>query len=334
MIVSASKFGRLCALLCVGLPFSATANSGNDAFIANGYLGAKAGWNHYHKGCESGASDCDKDDLGWGAQLGYQFSPNWAAELEYLDFGQAEATYPFTYPLGTYTGSQRGWALSARASLPLTEQVELFGKLGALYWQGKVEGPTPTRKDEGWALVAEVGLGYRLSQHWQLNLATQFGDGVGSDELGGSNLWLTTIGVQYRFGADRTRAVQPTPTPQPAPMVLPALHRELHFGFDSSELTDLSPLSDIIERLLRYPDAQVFIQGFADWTGRSQYNLSLSHRRAQAVADYLHSQGIDPDRIRIEDFGERLPVIDNATTEHRAQNRRVHLYIPGMEVDQ
>ena len=53
------------------------------------------------------------------------------------------------------------------------------------------------------------------------------------------------------------------------------------------------------------------------------YKQKLSERRAQAVVDFLHAQGVSPGRITAIGMGETKPIADNATEEGRAQNRRV-----------
>ena len=64
--------------------------------------------------------------------------------------------------------------------------------------------------------------------------------------------------------------------------------------------------------------------GYTDNVGKPDYNLALSKRRAQAVADYVKSQGVNlGDRFQVSGNGEAEPIADNKTEEGRAQNRRV-----------
>jgi chemotaxis protein MotB len=52
-------------------------------------------------------------------------------------------------------------------------------------------------------------------------------------------------------------------------------------------------------------------------------NQVLSQKRADAVRDYIISQGGKPDLIDAQGFGESDPVASNDTAAGRAQNRRV-----------
>jgi outer membrane protein OmpA-like peptidoglycan-associated protein len=67
------------------------------------------------------------------------------------------------------------------------------------------------------------------------------------------------------------------------------------------------------------------VAGYTDAIGSVQYNLDLSRRRAQAVVDYLVSQGIDAARFEVIGMGKSDPIATNSTPEGRAMNRRVEI---------
>jgi chemotaxis protein MotB len=54
-------------------------------------------------------------------------------------------------------------------------------------------------------------------------------------------------------------------------------------------------------------------------------NLILSQRRADNVMQYMISQGVKPNLVSAQGFGDADPVASNATAAGRAQNRRVEL---------
>jgi len=54
-------------------------------------------------------------------------------------------------------------------------------------------------------------------------------------------------------------------------------------------------------------------------------NLILSQKRADNVMQYMISQGVKPNLVSAQGFGDADPVASNATPEGRAQNRRVEL---------
>jgi OOP family OmpA-OmpF porin len=79
--------------------------------------------------------------------------------------------------------------------------------------------------------------------------------------------------------------------------------------------------------------AQAFVAlfGYTDDTGKAEYNMELSRRRAEAAADYLEKNyNLGSDRVVANWYGAANPIASNDTTEGRAQNRRVELSIGGM----
>jgi outer membrane protein OmpA-like peptidoglycan-associated protein len=73
----------------------------------------------------------------------------------------------------------------------------------------------------------------------------------------------------------------------------------------------------------------VEVVGFADRTGNTAKNRSLSERRSKAVIQYLVGvHGLDLRRlVQPFGFGESKPVADNSTAAGRAKNRRVEIKI-------
>ena len=58
-------------------------------------------------------------------------------------------------------------------------------------------------------------------------------------------------------------------------------------------------------------------------------NLELSQKRADAVKQYMISQGVKPDFVAAQGFGDANPAAPNDTPQGRAQNRRVELSLVG-----
>ena len=59
-------------------------------------------------------------------------------------------------------------------------------------------------------------------------------------------------------------------------------------------------------------------------------NQMLSQKRAENVMEYMISQGVKPNLVAAQGFGEADPVASNSTPQGRAQNRRVEVTLaPG-----
>ncbi len=90
-------------------------------------------------------------------------------------------------------------------------------------------------------------------------------------------------------------------------------------------------LNDLVTILNKYPDTNIEVQGHTDNTGTDAHNMTLSENRANAVANYLKSNGVASSRVTTKGFGESAPKYDNNTEDGRAQNRRVEFLISANE---
>ena len=88
------------------------------------------------------------------------------------------------------------------------------------------------------------------------------------------------------------------------------LSTDVLFPFNKAEL--LPGGKDKLDNLAK--DAQganvekIVLAGYADRIGSESYNKDLSERRAQAVADYLASKGVDKEHLQVEGHGKDNPV--------------------------
>jgi outer membrane protein OmpA-like peptidoglycan-associated protein len=72
----------------------------------------------------------------------------------------------------------------------------------------------------------------------------------------------------------------------------------------------------------------VYINGHTDSVGGEGYNMRLSEQRAEAVAQWFIRRGyLTPAVVRPQGFGKSQPIAPNATTQGRAKNRRVEIYL-------
>ena len=81
----------------------------------------------------------------------------------------------------------------------------------------------------------------------------------------------------------------------------------VYFGFDRADVPATG--HEVLERFSRvaetwYPGARITVEGFADPSGPSDYNLRLGERRGEAVKARLVQNGVSPDRIRVVSYGE------------------------------
>lgn len=105
----------------------------------------------------------------------------------------------------------------------------------------------------------------------------------------------------------------------------------LLFKVNSAKLTDEAKvaLDQFAQRALTMTGYVIEVAGFTDSTGSETKNRTLSHLRADAVAQYLAEVHKIPLRRLIVPlgYGESQPMADNATPEGREQNRRVEVRV-------
>ncbi|MGD9966752.1 MAG: OmpA family protein [Hyphomonadaceae bacterium] len=127
----------------------------------------------------------------------------------------------------------------------------------------------------------------------------------------------TGVGVE-RVSQDRIRLIFPA---------------DLTFDFNRDTVKGqfVPTLRDTGGILREYDQTTVDVIGHADSVGSDEYNLDLSARRADNVADVLQSGGVSSYRILKEGRGERQPIASNETDSGRARNRRVEVYISAFQ---
>ncbi len=98
------------------------------------------------------------------------------------------------------------------------------------------------------------------------------------------------------------------------------------FKTGGSEISDesMAQLKNMVAITKGYPTAQFKIGGYTDNSGNAASNVTLSQKRADAVAAMLTKLGAAPASFTgTKGYGPEWPLADNATAEGRAQNRRV-----------
>ena len=99
------------------------------------------------------------------------------------------------------------------------------------------------------------------------------------------------------------------------------------FNTDSSAISaNFYPVLDSVAKVINeFEKTYVDVYGHTDSVGDSAYNMRLSQQRADAVAKYLKSRNVLPQRIMTRGMGEDYPVASNDTAYGRSQNRRVEI---------
>ncbi|MGI4832321.1 MAG: OmpA family protein [Janthinobacterium lividum] len=202
--------------------------------------------------------------------------------------------------LGYFGGrylKQRALASAATVAVPASVEVATRPRLPAT---GHYEAASDTyRYDPGTTLLLPLPTGNKLPVGENTAEAQLFYLLTGSPQAWPDSAQAGTLLGQVYFTA---RAATPTAASQ-------------------AQLARLAAL------LQAFPSAQLKLGGFTDNQGLAEASLLLSADRANAVRSALMAQGISPNRIAAQGYGQTHPLASNDTREGRAQNRRVAMLL-------
>ncbi|MGR5236504.1 OmpA family protein [Vibrio alfacsensis] len=296
-----------------------------SAAHAEVYVGGKMGKSWMEDACEAGQA-CDKDGSTLGAFVGYEMNDYFAVEAGFDNLGDFDQT--------SFGGHVEAITLAPKFSLPITENVALYGKVGGAYlmFDGK----------DDYSYLGAAGVEFNVSQNVtaraEYQTITDISNNV-SKATGNS----ATLGVSFKFGGNDEVVVEDEPIVEEvvaeevvvAPVVVTKTFETQTVGTDSFALnsTELNAnsaekLNDLVAFLNEYPQANVEVIGYTDTSGAAAYNQKVSEKRAESVAHALVEKGIDASRIHARGEGENNPIASNDTREGREQNRRVEIVVP------
>jgi len=105
--------------------------------------------------------------------------------------------------------------------------------------------------------------------------------------------------------------------------------KNIFFDFDKATLRkeSIAELERLYKILIDNPKIKIKIGGHTDNVGSDAYNQQLSEKRAKAVVDWLIQNGIEPNRLQYQGYGESVPIATNETDQGRQMNRRTEFEI-------
>ncbi len=296
-----------------------------SAAQAEVYLGAKMGQSWLEDACVAGQS-CDKDDTTLGGYVGYEFNDYIAVEAGFDNIGDFDST--------SFGGHVEAITLAPKFSLPITEDIAIYGKVGGAYL-------TFGGKDD-YSYLGAAGLEFNLSQNVTARAEYQTITDINNDVVRATGN-TATLGVSFKFGGNDEAVVEEVVVEEvvvvePEPVVVMKTFETQTIGTGGFELnsTALKPesaakLDNLVTFLNEHPQANVEIVGYTDASGAASYNQKVSEKRAESVANALVEKGIDASRIHARGEGENNPIASNDTHEGRQQNRRVEVIVPEFE---
>jgi VCBS repeat-containing protein len=286
------------------------------------------------------ASSIDIDDSGMAWELfgGYQFTPNWALQVGYLDLGdrslsfQGQTSDPdafFDAVEHIYPDSGEGFKVAVIGSLPLTEHWKVSGRLALFNWSQdyNTNSIAGTGNDEIKGTDIQIGgeISYALRRYIQLYASY---DWFEAEHHSADNL---ALGVRYFFGEDKpvikkqpkiavkamvktevkaqsepAVKVQPKSVAKIKPKAVLPENISIYFPIDQYVLNaeNLIQFVDVRDILKSRDDIEITINGYASKIGNQERNHQLSIWRAHAVEKQLYLADIKLSRMNVDFHGD------------------------------
>ena len=149
--------------------------------------------------------------------------------------------------------------------------------------------------------------------------------GVGAIAGGGVGIYMDKQEMKLRQELENT-GVSVTRVGDNITLNMPG---NITFAVDSADINaDFYEILVSVSKVLNeYGKTLVEVAGHTDSTGTTEYNQSLSERRATSVTSYLQIREVMPERLITVGAGENYPIADNTTEGGRRLNRRVEINI-------
>ncbi|MEZ8143862.1 hypothetical protein A1OO_08940 [Enterovibrio norvegicus FF-33] len=297
---------------------------------SNFYLGARVGSSTLSDACQVGS--CDDNEVGGGLIGGYDFGNGFSIESTYDYLGHFDASYSPTP--GAISGDLTALTLAPKLGFGITDQTELYGKIGAAWWDWN----SNAGDQDDISLLGAVGLDHRASDLVNVRLEYQYIHDMDEGYFNADN-HLISAGLTFHFG----RTSEPEPVvmvveeivivetvAEPKKYVFSEADDVELFAFGKATLSDgaSQQLGPMLKRLQDFDTSTAIIVGHTDSVGSEAFNQTLSEERAQTVANYFVDNGISADRLSVVGAGESDPVASNDSSEGRAKNRRVEIESP------
>lgn len=347
-------FIAICLSSCV---FSVQATEPNSF-----YIGIKSGGASVHHGVSqfktqgnSSLTDINRISVTYGAFAGYQMTQHLATEIGYEHFGQLAIDRLSSDDTPHFKHSAQGAQLSLKGLYPLTQNLDIFGKVGGAFVNNKYKfndelNRSQMSKSNKLSPILGLGVDYKLIPELDFRVEYQWLGKAGKSstlaEVGGVSKYspdfhAMTVGFVYKFGQTPKAQEQENTAVQQV---------SKNFEFDTDILFDFAKANlktqaiDTLDKVytdiaaLELGSANVYINGYSDRIGTESFNLALSQKRADNVANYMISKGLDSQYVTAIGHGNKYSVTGNqcdSIKNHKAliaclaPDRRVTLQVKG-----
>jgi OOP family OmpA-OmpF porin len=180
---------------------ASTAALSGASHAQSAYVGAGAMASQYEFDVPNATSGANRSGTNAAGKIfaGYDFDKTWAIEGGYMDFGSRDYGYSTNNGSGNISTDSSAFYVAGKATMPINEQVSVFGKLGIIENRDKMRGTglsQDLRDDHKTNLYASVGAQYAINQKVSL-IAEVEHTGKSADQ--GRDGMGVSLGARYNF---------------------------------------------------------------------------------------------------------------------------------------
>lgn len=177
------------------------------------YAGVSAGYSKQGDICNDPffSGTCSNGDLNWKIMAGARFNPMFGAEISYNELGESSMSGSQNGNPATMTNEVKSINLAGMGYMPVTPQIEAFGKAGVAFWQRDSERTTPDTtttipnskfiteqsNDKGQSPLLGVGAQFRMSPNVHVRGEWEHMFNVGSDSSYETDVDSYSLGLTY-----------------------------------------------------------------------------------------------------------------------------------------
>lgn len=171
-------------------PMTPIGSSGNDQPV--NYLGASLGSVTTDGFC-AGLANCGNSGKSWKAFAGVRMNENIVLEGGYVDFG----TQSGTDANGEVSQQATAFTATGVAGIPVSEQIELFGKAGMARWTVEQSASASKAESTGSDILVGVGANYNLGDNMGVRAEWERFKGVGNTAGQQNDIDLLSLGFTF-----------------------------------------------------------------------------------------------------------------------------------------
>ena len=207
------------------------------------------------------------------------------------------------------------------------------------------------------SLILGGGLEYALTDSLSTRVEYQFLNKVGNLDKaikkGGfdyqgteysPDIHSVSVGLTYRFGGTPQPVITPVEQPKEVVNKTFSFNSDVMFDFGKYNLRPESAkaLDGVVAEIQTVQQPQVKVAGYTDRIGKDAANMKLSQQRAESVANYVVSRGVDANVVEAVGYGKANSTVGSNCDKIKgrkaliaclAPDRRVELNVQGYRTE-